>query len=37
MVALSQHGEDLDWVIGIVIINRMRSHSPLRSPRSPPA
>lgn len=31
MVALSQQGEDLDWVIRIMIINWMRSHSPLRS------
>jgi hypothetical protein len=31
MVALRQHGEDPDRVIRIVIINWMRSHSPLRS------
>ncbi len=31
MVALRQHGEDPDRVIRIMIINWMRSHSPLRS------
>ena len=31
MVAIRQHGEDLDRVFRIVIINWMRSHSPLRS------
>jgi hypothetical protein len=29
-VALRQHAEDLDRVIPIMIINWMRSHSPLR-------
>ena len=31
MVALRKHGEDPDRVIRLMIINRMRSHSPLRS------
>jgi hypothetical protein len=31
MVTLRQHGEDPDWIIRIMIINWMRSHSPLRS------
>ena len=30
-VTLRQHGQDPDRVITIMIINRMRSHSPLRS------
>jgi hypothetical protein len=31
MVTLRQHGEDPDWIIRIMIIDWMRSHSPLRS------
>ena len=31
MVTLRQHGEDGDRIIKIMIINRMRSHSPLHS------
>jgi hypothetical protein len=31
MVTLRQHGEDLDRIIKIMIINRMRSHSPFHS------